>query len=60
MNGRELRTLRYALGLTQKQLAEQLAVRTNTVARYERDELRIREPIARLAQLLVKRDGGGS
>lgn len=38
MDGKELREAREALQLTQKQLAEKLAVTPNTVARWERDE----------------------
>ena len=50
MTGKELRTIRDKLGWTQVQLAEVLGVTPNTVARWERDEVRIREPIARLIQ----------
>ena len=41
MKGDEIRTLRTRLGLTQRKLAESLGVSPNTVARWERDELRI-------------------
>ena len=41
MNGREIRALRTRLGLTQKTLAETVGVSSNTVARWERDELGI-------------------
>lgn len=44
MNGAELREKRRALGMTQKQLAERLDVRENTVARWERGELTIANP----------------
>jgi predicted ATPase/DNA-binding CsgD family transcriptional regulator len=40
----ELRRRRRALGLTQAQLAERLAVSANTVARWERGELRLGHP----------------
>jgi len=53
MTGRELRALRKALQLTQAQFAEQLGVHWNSQARMERDEMPIREPVARLARLLV-------
>jgi transcriptional regulator with XRE-family HTH domain len=38
--------------MTQKELAEALGVASNTVARYERDETGIPEPVARLVMLL--------
>lgn len=49
----EFRTLRKEIGLTQVQLSEALGVRANTVARWERGELRIGEPVARLLKLLA-------
>lgn len=57
MTGEELRRIRKRLGLTQVTLAEQLAVTPTTVARWERDEVPIREPMARLIQLLAKTKG---
>jgi transcriptional regulator with XRE-family HTH domain len=58
MNGTRLRTLRRKLlNWTQSQLAEALGVAANTVARYERDELKIPEPVARLTNRLVKEQG---
>jgi transcriptional regulator with XRE-family HTH domain len=41
MTGSELRTRRQALGWTQQALAERLGVPRNTIARWERGELRI-------------------
>lgn len=41
MSGKELRKRRKDLGLTQEQLAERLEVTANTVARWERDEMKI-------------------
>jgi transcriptional regulator with XRE-family HTH domain len=52
MDGEELRKLRGRQ--TQVAFAGQLGVHSNTLARYERDELPIPEPVARLAQLLSK------
>jgi transcriptional regulator with XRE-family HTH domain len=52
MKGKTLRTIRKRLVLTQVELAKQLGVTSNTLARWERDELPIREPMARLIQLL--------
>ena len=54
MTGKELRRIRKRLGLTQATLAEQLAVTSTTVARWERDEVPIREPMARLIRLLAE------
>lgn len=46
-----MRTIRNKLGLTQKQLAEKLGTHWNTLARWERDEVPIREAVARLIRL---------
>jgi transcriptional regulator with XRE-family HTH domain len=54
MDGKELRKRRDQMKLTQVELAEELGVTSNTVARYERDELAIPEPVARLTVLLQK------
>lgn len=43
-----MRTIRRSLGLTQEALARQIGVTGNTLARWERNEIPIREPIARL------------
>ena len=60
MKGRELKRIRRRLMLTQVRLAEQLGVTSNTVARWERGEVLIREPIRRLIQFLAsqKKKGG--
>jgi transcriptional regulator with XRE-family HTH domain len=50
VKGKELRAIRDKLRWTQVQLAEVLGVTPNTVARWERDEVEIREPMARLIQ----------
>ncbi len=52
MKGSELRTIRKRLGLTQVQMAERLGLAPNSVARQERDEMGISEPVARLSRLL--------
>ena len=54
MKGKELRRLRIKMKLTQKQLGEKLGVTENTVARWERDEMKINEPAVRLVTLLAK------
>jgi transcriptional regulator with XRE-family HTH domain len=51
VRGEELRRLRGSE--TQAAFAERLGVHANTLARYERDELAIPEPVARLAKLLT-------
>ena len=52
MTGEEVKQLRRQLGLTQEQLAEVVGVTANSVARWERGELGIRESAARLMLLL--------
>jgi transcriptional regulator with XRE-family HTH domain len=48
MSGDDVRKVRRRLHLTQAELAERLGVTSNTVARWERGEVRITEPAARL------------
>lgn len=57
MTGEELRRLRKRLGLTQAQLAERVGVTRNTIARQERGESGIGEPLARLIRLLAEQKG---
>lgn len=52
MKGSELKKMRLAMGLTQVQLAKELGVTSNALARWERSERRIWEPVARLATFL--------
>jgi DNA-binding XRE family transcriptional regulator len=54
MRGSELRQHRRRLGLTQKAMAERLGLHWNSVARMERDEMTISEPVARLVRLLAR------
>ena len=54
MTGDELQRIRKRLRLTQTGLAERLGVSSNTVARWERDEVPIREPMVRLIRVLAK------
>jgi transcriptional regulator with XRE-family HTH domain len=53
MSGKELKKIRRRLGWTQVQLAEAMNVTPNSVARWERDEVPIRESMATLARLLA-------
>lgn len=52
MKGRELRAIRKRLGWTQAELANAVGVAPNTIARWEREEIPIREPIARLIRAI--------
>ncbi len=54
MTGRELRRIRKRLGVTQKALAEEVGVTANSIARQERGEMGIREPLARLVRVLAQ------
>jgi DNA-binding transcriptional regulator YiaG len=58
VDGKELRAIRMRLKLTQVALADQLGVTGNTVARWERDEVRITEPMSRLVRMLAKAGKG--
>lgn len=53
MTGKELKKIRKRLGVTQVQLADLVGVQSNSVARWERDERGISEPIARLILTLT-------
>jgi transcriptional regulator with XRE-family HTH domain len=52
MRGKELRAIRQKLGWTQVRFAKAIGVTSNTVARWERDELAIREPTVKLAKMI--------
>lgn len=56
MKGKELRAIRKRLGWTQAEFAESLGVAENTVARWERDERTIREPVARFIRAIAARE----
>ena len=61
MTGKELRAIRDRLQWTQVQLAEAVGVTSNTIARWERDEIGIKEPIARYIKTVIagtKKTGG--
>ena len=53
MTGAELRRIRKRLRLTQVQMADRLGVHGNSVARWEREEVRITEPAARLIRFVA-------
>lgn len=53
MSAAELLRIRKRLGLTQQAFAERVGVTRNTIARQERGELGIGEPLARLIRLLA-------
>jgi transcriptional regulator with XRE-family HTH domain len=53
MDGKQLRRVRKRLGLTQAQFAAQIGIAPNSLARLERDERTITEPLARLVRMLA-------
>lgn len=57
MNGSELREKRKQLKLTQEQLAQELKVTANTIARWERSEMAI-PPFLELAIKTIEREKG--
>lgn len=60
MSGKEIRALRCKLAWTQVALAEALGVTSNTVARWERDEMAISEPTARLFKKIAAEQQDGT
>ena len=52
MTGAQIRDLRKTLGYTQARLAEEVGVTANTLARYERGELKPSPPVMKLLKLL--------
>ena len=52
MTGAEVRRVRKLLGLTQRAFGERVGVASNTVARWERDELTVGSTAAILIRLL--------
>jgi transcriptional regulator with XRE-family HTH domain len=53
MKAEQLRRLRRKLGWTQEKLAHEVGVARNSVARWERGEMAISEPAARLIQRIA-------
>ena len=62
MKPQELKKIRKQLGLTQAQLAELVGIAPNSIARQERGEIGIREPLAKLLRMIAqtheKKSGG--
>ena len=52
MTGEQIKELRKSLGYTQARLAEEVGLTPNTIARYERDELRPSPPVLKLLKLI--------
>ena len=52
MTGAQIMELRKNLGYTQARLAEEVGLTPNTIARYERDELKPSPPVLKLLRLL--------
>jgi transcriptional regulator with XRE-family HTH domain len=48
MTGKTLRSVRRKLNWTQSRMAQAVGVATNTIARWEREEIGISEPVSRL------------
>ncbi len=57
MTAVEIRSLREKLGWTQMALAQAVGVTSNTLARWERGEMGISEPAARLLQKIAAEQG---
>lgn len=53
MTGAALKRCRMRLKLTQVEMAEKIGIRSNSLARMERGEMTISEPVSRLVQFLV-------
>jgi putative transcriptional regulator len=52
MTGEQIKELRKSLGYTQARLAEEVGLTPNTIARYERDELKPSPPVLKLFKLI--------
>ena len=57
MTGKEIREIRQSLNYTQAILAMEIGVTSNTVARYERDEVKPSRPVVKLLDLLKAKKG---
>ena len=54
MDGKQLRKIRGKLHWTQVKLAKEVGVTVTTLARWERDEVSISEPISRFIKMIAK------
>ncbi len=54
MDGKQLRKIRDKLHWTQVKLAKEIGVNVTTLARWERDEVGISEPISRFIKMIAK------
>ena len=54
MTGIQIKELRKSLGYTQARLADEVGLTPNTIARYERDELKPSPPVLKLLRLLER------
>lgn len=57
MTGAQIKELRKTLGYTQAKLADEVGVTPNTIARYEREELRPSPPVLKLLRLVAMSAG---
>lgn len=58
MTGIAFKAMRRKVGFTQKQMAEALGLHWNSVARMERGEIGISEPVVKLVRVIVAREKG--
>lgn len=56
MNRQELKAIRKQLGWSQARLADAVGVTSNSIARQERGEIGIKEPLARLIRLIAEKN----
>jgi transcriptional regulator with XRE-family HTH domain len=54
VTSKELKAIRTSLGFTQEEFGKRLGVRKNTVWRWEHEERRVPETVARLVHYLAK------
>ncbi len=57
MDGKQLRKIRNKLHWTQVKLAKEIGVTVTTLARWERNEVSISEPISRFIKMIAKQKG---
>jgi transcriptional regulator with XRE-family HTH domain len=57
MTGKQLRQIRLQMELSQRQLAAHIRTTRNTIARWERGEVQISEPIGLLIEMVAKEHG---